>query len=124
MNPFEFSYKVHPESSKATMVSRFSSYMERFLLIIGVIIIAVVVLDTPNNWGEAVFAALLLLGGSWYIHKNKESWCESFAGKGSSNKESNTSHNIHSSNPQRFCSNCGSPLESGDHFCTKCGNKV
>ena len=129
LNPFEFSYKVYPESGKATVVSRFSSYIERMLLIIGVIVIAAVVFDTPNNVGEAIIAVFLMLGGAWFIHKNKERWCESILKKekpatGTTSDASNTASSSRAATGKKFCYNCGSQIEPNAHFCTNCGQKI
>ena len=128
LNPLEFSYKVYPESGKATFVSRFGSYNERMLLIFGVIVIAVVVFDTPNNVGEAIFAVVVMLGGSWFIHKNKEAWCENILKKEKSitNTASDVSNAAggQSATGKKYCCNCGSLIEPNAHFCTNCGHKI
>lgn len=129
LNPFEFSYKVYPESGKATVVSRFSSYIERMLLILGVIVIAAVVFDTPSNLGEAIIAVFLLLGGAWFIHTNKDTWCENILKKERStttttSDASNTTSSSRAATGKKFCCNCGSPIEPNAHFCTNCGQKI
>lgn len=128
-NPLEFSYKVYPESGKATFVSRLSSYIERMLLIFGVIVIAIVVFDTPNNVGEAIIAVFLMLGGAWFIHNNKEAWCENILKKEMSTTStvsdaSNIASSSRAATGKKFCCNCGSPIEPNAHFCTNCGHKI
>ena len=148
LNPFVFKYKVYPESKRATNISHMSSAGERIGFLFGGGILIMCLISPPNNVGEALFAAIAFLGGGWYIHKNKEEWCNNALLKdGVSIKQNELDEGeiIHSSVIQKndaekksqnlitetensevkaFCSQCGYKVEPSARFCPRCGHEL
>ena len=96
-NPIEFSYKVYPESGRATFVSHMCSYIERLLVIFGIIC-------AIFGYWRGIVCGAVMLGVAYLIHIKNPT--------GNSSKTSN-----------KFCTECGAANPREAKFCGECGNK-
>lgn len=73
-NPIEFSYKVYPESGRATFVSHMCSYIERLLVIFGIIC-------AIFGYWRGIVCGAVMLGVAYLIHIKKDDWCKNIIKK-------------------------------------------
>lgn len=81
MSLFTFKYKLYEDCPLTTMLSRFLSSFQRILLFLSVVLLAVIVLDTPPNWGEGLIMDVVMFVLYLIIRFFKEKWCDSLAEK-------------------------------------------
>ena len=81
LNPFFFSYRQYPNSKLATFVNQFCSGMQRVFLIFAVLITLVLVVDTVENWSEALLGATALYSLWLLLKLKKDKWSDAIAAR-------------------------------------------
>jgi hypothetical protein len=81
MGLLTFKYKVYENCPLTTMLSGFLSGMQKFFLLFCVIISAVMLFDTPPNWGEGLICAAVMAILYLVIRLFKQKWCDNMAVK-------------------------------------------
>ena len=143
-NPLEFSYKVYPESGRATFVSHMCSYTERLLVIMGIICAVFGLLP-------GIATGAVMLGIAYLLHIKKEGWCENIiknefskhaTNTRSTNRANQSETIVHTNtNPKssfvgqnppsgnssktsnKFCTECGTPNPRSAKFCQNRGHQ-
>lgn len=122
-NPLEFSYKVYPESGRATFVSHMCSYIERLLVIFGIIC-------AIFGYWRGIVCGAVMLGVAYLIHIKKDDWCKNIIKKEFANTNpknsfvaQNTPTGNSSKTSNKFCTECGAANPREAKFCGECGNK-
>lgn len=81
LNPFVYKYKTYNNCPLATMLSGFLAAMEKFFLILSIIILLVLILDDVPNWYEALIGAVVMIGIYIILRIYKFRWSDKLAEK-------------------------------------------
>lgn len=78
---FNYTYKKYNDCPLASMLNKFCSAIAKMCLILGILLLAVIVIDTPENYGEGLIGLVILALGYIILRFFKDKWSDNLAQK-------------------------------------------